>query len=174
MGAAPPGLVYWSGITRTGTAWRISRKKDVLSLPMNLRGRGIAALVIIGAGVALAGCGKAATGSSAATTSAAAWAPADYFEVGDVAFKFMEPGDFDCKSYQDDCFGISVVSQNRCPNGIYIEVAVTDPSGTIVGKANEITAATNSSDVVKAVLAQPGGSPTGSRAKISKLNCLGG
>lgn len=126
---------------------------------------------IAAAGAILAGCGGG-SGAAPAAESSAPWAPAGYHEVGDLAFQFMDSEEFHCKSYQDNCFGVRVTSKVACPSGIYIEAAVTKPDGTIVGKANDITPAMSSGDVVESLLAQPGGSPQGARAKLSKLNCL--
>lgn len=91
-----------------------------------------------------------------------------------LAYAWTPLADVDCKSYQDGCYGITVATQNGCPNGIYIELAITDESGAVVDKANDITAGLGKGATAKAVLSPPGGSPTGAKGRLAKLNCLGG
>jgi hypothetical protein len=127
---------------------------------------GVLALVL------LAGCaGKPSTTvATAATSAAASWASPGYTEMGDVAYRWTST--LACKSYQDGCFGITVITQNGCPNGVYIELAVMDTSGAVVGKANQITAGLAETDVAQETLSPPEGVTKGSKARVSKLNCL--
>lgn len=127
--------------------------------------------VAVGVAVlALAGCSaKGSTTTKPAT--AAPWAPTGYTEYGDVAYRWTSSG-FACKSYQDNCFGVTVVARDGCPDGVYIELAVLDANGAVVDKANEITAGITNKDVAQAVLSPPGGAPKNAKARVTKLNCL--
>lgn len=101
------------------------------------------------------------------------WPPADMDDAGDVAWRWTQASEVSCKSYQDGCYGITVAAKYGCPSGVYIELAIIDTSGAAVDRANEITAGLGQGDVAKAVLSPPGGSPSGAKAKVTKLNCLG-
>lgn len=127
--------------------------------------------------LALAGCasgGTAAPTPTAAPTTKAdtSWAPIGMKHVGSLAWTWTPAAEFDCKSYQDGCFGVTVATRDGCPGGIYIEVAVLDSSGAVVDKANEITAGLGPGDVAKAVLAPAGTVASNAQAKLADLNCL--
>lgn len=111
------------------------------------------------------------TAAPTTTATAADWAPSGYTAFGDVAYRWTQSG-ITCKSFQDGCFGVTVATQNGCPGGVYIELAIVDANGAVVGKANEITAGLSKADVAQAVLSPPGGAPEGAKARVSQLNCL--
>lgn len=77
-----------------------------------------------------------------------------------------------CKEYQDGCYVYKILRTLGCSGGVYIEVAVLD-DGVVVDKANEITAGLQPGDEASVSLAPPGGIPSGAKARMSKLNCLG-
>ena len=91
--------------------------------------------------------------------------------VGDLAWQWTPKGQFQCASYQDGCFGVTVATRDGCPHGIYVEVAVVE-GGVTVDKANEITAGLGPGDVAKVTLSPPTGVTKGQQAKVSDLNCL--
>lgn len=74
-----------------------------------------------------------------------------------------------CPSYATSCFIIAVVSNSSCSNGIYIELALKDAAGTIVGMANEITPAMGGGD--KGLFAVTAGTPA-ERASLAKITCM--
>ena len=90
---------------------------------------------------------------------------------GTLAWQWTPKADVRCKSYQEGCYGITVATRDGCPDGIYIELAVTK-NGIVVDKANEITAGLGPGGVANAVLSPPTGVPTGAQAQVSKLQCL--
>lgn len=131
------------------------------------------------AALALAGCtaqGSAAPASSASASTGTiqadtSWAPIGMKHVGSLAWTWTPAAEFNCKSYQDGCFGITVATRDGCPGGIYIEVQVIE-DGAVVDKANEITAGLGPGDVAKVVLSPPGGAAADAQAKLADLNCL--
>lgn len=107
-------------------------------------------------------------------TSAPDWPPTGFKAASeDLAWQWTPRGTVECKSYQDGCYGITVASLSGCPSGVYAEVAVVDTAGTVIDKANDITAGLSAGDRVKITLSPPGGVPSGARAKLTQLNCLG-
>lgn len=72
--------------------------------------------------------------SQAATTARnAPWYPAGYFDLGEIALKWVDR-DKDCYScYQWDA---KVVSKNGCPSSVYVEVNILS-GGTVVGWTND-------------------------------------
>lgn len=116
-------------------------------------------------------------GAPARTTTAAPlvdpnWPPAGMNAGTDgVAWEYTDKADFKCKSYQDGCYGITVVSRDGCPSGVYIELAIMS-GGAAVGKANDITAGLPPGGKAIAVLSPPGGVPKAATGKLAKLNCL--
>lgn len=127
------------------------------------------------AGLAMAGCGSASVATPTSTTTAATapnWPPAGMNAGADgVAWEWTAHDEFKCKSYQDGCYGITVVSRDGCPSGVYIELAIMS-DGVAVGKANEITAGLAPGGKAQAVLSPPGGAPSTATGKLTKLNCL--
>lgn len=157
--------------------WQVSR---VLCAAMPLRSRLLIGPVLL-ALICLAGC---ASGGTVATTPPTITTPttqdADWPPVGmtawdqSIAFKWTPIAEVKCKSFQDGgCYGITITSKYACPSGIYVEVAIVDASGASIDKANDITAAGLAGGTVKTVLSPPGGAPSGAKARVSKLNCLG-
>lgn len=130
--------------------------------------------------VILAGCGasdeerRAAQASSVMAEIAAdtSWVPTGMDHMNDVAWKWTDKSQYECKSFQDTCWGVTVTPRWACPDGVYVEISVSD-GGVVVGKANEITGAVEARQSARAVLSPPGGAPEGARAKVATLNCLG-
>jgi len=123
----------------------------------------------------LAGCANRSDPTFPTTistqTSAPSWVLPGWTQVGDLAWKWTDADQGDCKSYQDGCFGITVMSKDGCPGGIYIEVAVLE-GGVVVDRANEITAGLDPRQQARAVLSPPGGTQAGAKAKLTDLSCL--
>ena len=143
--------------------------------------------IIAAAAVALAttGCGGT-TGTTASVpevadvtvASTAAAAPENPFPPGYVE---AEPGlgfrwasnfgtKFECPSYAESCFGAELYSVNGCPSGVYIELALVDAAGSVIGKANEITAGLAPGDHAVVAISTTTKAP---QAKVSQINCMG-
>lgn len=145
---------------------------------MTTRGVRIAAAIAATA-LALTACSGQATpqptpsSASAASSSGAVWPPSNMTGFGpNLAWRWTEKGTFRCESYQDGCFGVTVMTLNGCPDGVYIEVGVIDASGAVVDKANEITAGLAPVGIARATLSPPGGVGAGAQARLTKLSCL--
>lgn len=128
------------------------------------------------AALALAGCSGGQTVAPSTTvapttTADTSWAPIGMVHVGDLAWQWTPKGQYQCASYQDGCFGVTVATRDGCPHGIYVEVAVVE-GGVTVDKANEVTAGLGPGDVAKVTLSPPTGVTKGQQAKVSNLNCL--
>lgn len=82
-----------------------------------------------------------------------------------------EKSEAKCASYAESCFKLAVQTNVTCSRGVYIELQVKTSSGTIIGKANEITPAMRKGDrgVFAIVTADKGAS----KASIADINCLG-
>jgi hypothetical protein len=73
-------------------------------------------------------------------------------------------------TYAPSCFGVEVVSNTYCPDGLFIELALLDDQLTIIGKGNEITAAMSPGDHLKVAVV---GAVDAPKAKITQVDCLG-
>lgn len=126
--------------------------------------------------LALTACGANTTTTPPTTSAAAAWAPAGMTAYGaGLAWEWTPQTQVTCKTYQDgSCYGVTVATQFGCSDGVYVELSIIDSSGASVGRANDITAGLTTGGKAKVALDMPGGAPKGAKARLSKLNCLGG
>jgi hypothetical protein len=64
------------------------------------------------------------------------WYPPGWFEESDgVAFEWVQ--DNKCGYESAYCWGITVVSRDGCPNGVYAELNILDGDGTVIDYAND-------------------------------------
>ncbi|WP_336853864.1 hypothetical protein [Sinomonas albida] len=85
--------------------------------------------------------------------------------------KDSEKSEAKCPSYAEACFKVAVQTNVTCSSGVYIELQVKTSSGTIIGKANEITPAMRKGD--RGVFAVVSADKNASRANLADIRCLG-
>lgn len=121
----------------------------------------------------LAACGgsSAAPAVTPTPTFSQAWMPQGYEEVQPgigIRWARQYGTEFDCPAYGESCFGVELVSNTSCPNGIYIELALVDDAGTIRGMTNEMTAAVRPGDHLVLGIA----SEKSPKARVADVQCL--
>jgi hypothetical protein len=65
------------------------------------------------------------------------WYPKGWFEWddGSVAYKWTHGA---CDSYgASGCWTMRVISQNGCPDGLYVEINIENASGTVIDYSND-------------------------------------
>jgi hypothetical protein len=136
----------------------------------------VAVLALGGVALALAGCSGGSASSYVPTTQAAA-AKSDMppgfqeLEFG-VGFRWADNfgTEYECASYAESCFGVELYSVYGCPSGVYIELALLNETGAVVGRANEITAGLAPGDHAVVGVVSTTEAP---KAKVSQINCMG-
>lgn len=102
------------------------------------------------------------------------WVPAGFQESPDptVAYRWAADGAFSCKSYDDVCNAIEVVSQYGCPGGVFVEMALTNSSGTLNGSSNEIGPAIGPGDhaIITVGFIDPGAA---TQTRLTQVSCMG-
>jgi hypothetical protein len=64
------------------------------------------------------------------------WYPRGWREIEDgLALQYIE--DHDCGYSSAYCWGYHVISRDGCPNGLYVEINITDSAGTIIDYSND-------------------------------------
>ena len=85
-----------------------------------------------------------------------------------VAYRWMADSEYTC-DIADRCWGLFVVSQNGCPNSLYVELSITDDAGNAVGYTNDVAGAVQAGQQAKMVFDN---FETGTRkARLSKVSC---
>jgi hypothetical protein len=75
-----------------------------------------------------------------------------------------------CPSYGESCYTVAVQTNVACSKGIYIELQLKNASGTIIGKANEITPGMRANDKGVFPIATSVKAP---KASMADVHCMG-
>lgn len=116
-------------------------------------------ITLVVVAVILAGCSGGASvhtpRPTVASTPVAAWWPSDFTPAPSdrtVAYRWLKAGEFTCR-YQTGsaCWGMYVIARDGCPGSLYVELSLTDGSGTVVGMANDTAGAVQRGQKAKLV-----------------------
>lgn len=69
-----------------------------------------------------------------------AWYPSNFRAWADddtVAWRWLQDGEFNCESSDSSCWGVEVLSQFGCPDGIYAELSIVDEFGSAIAWTND-------------------------------------
>lgn len=85
--------------------------------------------------------------------SAGNWYPKGYRDVGQgIAVKWLKPGSYECNMLVEWCWGMQVVAESECPNGLIIEIDIFDGSGVKLDTAVDSLGSLRQGEVGKLVL----------------------
>jgi len=84
-----------------------------------------------------------------------------------TAYKWIDPAASDCIS--DSCWAMEVVTQNGCPNSLYVELSLEDAAGTAVGYTNDVAGSVAAGQ--KARLTFDSFEKSATKAKLSQVTC---
>lgn len=94
--------------------------------------------------------------------------------VGDgVAVRWAnaaEKAESKCPSYAESCYYATIRTNVACSDGIYIELKLKNSSGTVIGKANEITPGMRANDKGVFPIATTVKAP---KAAMADVRCMG-
>lgn len=130
----------------------------------------------------LAGCSSASSVSSSTHSSEPAYGAITAAQESDGYADFgngvvarwakdSEKSEAKCPSYASGCFKVAIQTNVTCSSGVYIELQVKTSSGTIIGKANQITPAMRKGD--RGVFAIASAEKNGSTAYFADITCMG-
>lgn len=75
-----------------------------------------------------------------------------------------------CASYAESCYYVTIRTNVACSDGIYIELQLKNSSGTVIGKANEITPGMRANDKGVFPIATTVKAP---KAAMADVHCMG-
>lgn len=81
-----------------------------------------------------------------------------------------EKAESKCASYAESCYFVTIRTNVACSDGIYIELQLKNASGTIIGKANEITPGMRANDKGVFPIATTVKAP---KAAMADVHCMG-
>jgi hypothetical protein len=81
-----------------------------------------------------------------------------------------EKAESKCPSYGESCYTVAIQTNVACSEGIYIELQLKNASGTVIGKANEITPGMRANDKGVFPIATSVKAP---KAAMADVHCMG-
>jgi hypothetical protein len=100
------------------------------------------------------------------------WPPDGYKlapDVTGIAYRWLEDAEFTCE-LTETCWGMSVVTRDGCPESLYVELAILDPSGAKIGFTNALVDAVQPGHDVRMVFEN---TEVGSHdADLGRFDCL--
>lgn len=105
-----------------------------------------------------------------AEKAATAWIPEGFTQKGDMAWKYLMTGSYDCPLGIGNCFGLDVVSKESCST-LYGEIVLLDAEGRNIGMANDMASGVQSGQVVRLVMPDSGNEGA-TTLRVNELNCI--
>lgn len=105
-----------------------------------------------------------------AEKAAIAWIPEGFTQKGDVAWKYLMTGSYDCPLGIGNCFGLEVISKESCST-LYGEVVLLDAEKRNIGMANDIASGIQAGQIAQLVMLDSG-SEGAVTLRVNELNCI--
>lgn len=87
------------------------------------------------------GAGDGGGAPAASRAPAAPWWPSDYNAYPSdpsVAWRWMEPNEFNCTYSDGSCWGMEVIARDGCSSSLYVELTILDSSGAAIDYTNDV------------------------------------